>query len=578
MYFSVPVTEADDETTAEDDVLLAVKNEGGGKGASAILQFCAPIGACRHLPKIATWHVGAGILRTHDVSVGEDFEPMDWDEVPAEMDKFVREERGRREGRERHTAVLRTDRRLSPFAKDRDLVPTLKEHQSAEISLELHKSILGRHVGAGILPTHDVSVGDDFDPMDWDEVPTEMDKFFSNPPADYDLHYQQLAQAGARIVALGIREIGQLSHQQIREISREELERELHFAGFAVISCPLKPDSRQMVAEIADASHRVVMITGDNVLTAIHVANVLRFIRRNRTALILDSQTDIAAGQRKSVSTAEQLDNQHNDEENGGDQWLWRSAHDAGKSVSMSTEELVGKHLRFSHHKFELCITGAACNRKMYFSVPVTEDGVEEEDMPAPDAGEEIGAGGEERGRRERRENTAILRTFDREFSPFSGDRQLLPLLNDLKAETITLEDIFTLHKGVLGRHVAAGVLRTYDVSVGEVFDPMDWDEVPGEMDKFLAWLNAELRSGLMSSAELAARASHKFNAATQPAAAELLSLLSTIKSAAPVNSKKAPISTINRATNYMEIHIFFAHSEQRINARNSVFSFGWSF
>ncbi|KAI3412053.1 hypothetical protein GPALN_002101 [Globodera pallida] len=52
---------------------------------------------------------------------------------------------------------------------------------------------------------------------------------------------------------------------------------------------------------------------------------------------------------------------------------------------------------------------------------------------------------------------------------------------------------------------------------VGDVFDPMDWDEVPGEMDKFLAWLNAELRSGLMSSAELAARASHKF-VSLQPA------------------------------------------------------------
>uniref|UniRef100_A0A183C2Z5 Cation-transporting ATPase n=1 Tax=Globodera pallida TaxID=36090 RepID=A0A183C2Z5_GLOPA len=196
-------------------------------------------------------------------------------------------------------------------------------------------------------------------------APEVLKQMFSNPPADYDLHYQQLAQAGARIVALGIREIGQLSHQQIREISREELERELQFAGFAVISCPLKPDSRQMVAEIADASHRVVMITGDNVLTAIHVANVLRFIRRTRTALILDSQTDTAAGQRKSVSAAEQLGNQHNDEDGGGDQWLWRSAHDAGKSVSMSTEELIGKHLRFSHHKFELCITGAAFEHLM---------------------------------------------------------------------------------------------------------------------------------------------------------------------------------------------------------------------
>lgn len=30
------------------------------------------------------------------------------------------------------------------------------------------------------------------------------------------------------------------------------------------------------------------MITGDNVLTAIHVAHVLRFIRRSRVALVLD--------------------------------------------------------------------------------------------------------------------------------------------------------------------------------------------------------------------------------------------------------------------------------------------------
>uniref|UniRef100_A0A183BUD0 Uncharacterized protein n=1 Tax=Globodera pallida TaxID=36090 RepID=A0A183BUD0_GLOPA len=61
---------------------------------------------------------------------------------------------------------------------------------------------------------------------------------------------------------------------------------------------------------------------------------------------------------------------------------------------------------------------------------------------------------------------------------------------------------------------------REHDV--GEDFDPMDWDEVPEEMNKFLAWLNAEMRSGEMASGELAACASHKFNAATQPAAAGL--------------------------------------------------------
>ncbi|KAL3120848.1 hypothetical protein niasHT_008140 [Heterodera trifolii] len=197
-------------------------------------------------------------------------------------------------------------------------------------------------------------------------APEVLKPMFSNPPSDYDSHYQQLALAGARIVALGIRELGQLSHQQIREISRDELEHDLHFAGFAVISCPLKADSKQVIAEIADASHRVVMITGDNVLTAIHVAVVLRFIRRSRIALILDDTRPIVTDydqQQQSAST--ELLQSDDDERNDNRQWIWRSSQDAGKSVALSTEALIDSHLRHGHHKFELCITGAAFEHLM---------------------------------------------------------------------------------------------------------------------------------------------------------------------------------------------------------------------
>uniref|UniRef100_A0A183BZQ5 Fido domain-containing protein n=1 Tax=Globodera pallida TaxID=36090 RepID=A0A183BZQ5_GLOPA len=70
---------------------------------------------------------------------------------------------------------------------------------------------------------------------------------------------------------------------------------------------------------------------------------------------------------------------------------------------------------------------------------------------------------------------------------------------------------ILSLHKSILGRHVGAGVLRTHDVSVGDDFDPMDWDEVPAEMDKYVQWLDAEMKAGVMSAAEFAAHASHRF-------------------------------------------------------------------
>ena len=40
-------------------------------------------------------------------------------------------------------------------------------------------------------------------------------------------------------------------------MKREQLECDLHFCGFVVISCPLKSDSKAMIKEIVDSSHSV---------------------------------------------------------------------------------------------------------------------------------------------------------------------------------------------------------------------------------------------------------------------------------------------------------------------------------
>lgn len=95
----------------------------------------------------------------------------------------------------------------------------------------------------------------------------------------------EYSRRGARVLALAIKVFGILSHQEVRELKREDIESKLVFAGFVIISCPIKPDTKSVIKELIYASHKVMMITGDNPLTACHVAKELRFTRKSTLIL-----------------------------------------------------------------------------------------------------------------------------------------------------------------------------------------------------------------------------------------------------------------------------------------------------
>lgn len=146
-------------------------------------------------------------------------------------------------------------------------------------------------------------------------------------PSWYEETYLEYSRRGARVLALARKEFGPLDHAQMREIKRETVESDLTFEGFVVISCPLKADSKAVIKEIVQASHKVVMITGDNPLTACHVARELRFTRKPVLVLTKD-QTD---------------DDQH---------WHWESIKgDLKQSMELDkVEALVAQN--------DLCMTG----------------------------------------------------------------------------------------------------------------------------------------------------------------------------------------------------------------------------
>uniref|UniRef100_A0AC34FDM7 Manganese-transporting ATPase 13A1 n=1 Tax=Panagrolaimus sp. ES5 TaxID=591445 RepID=A0AC34FDM7_9BILA len=162
-------------------------------------------------------------------------------------------------------------------------------------------------------------------------APEVLRDMYENLPEDFDEIFKKLALSGARIIALGIRELGTLTHQELRENKREFYEQKLTFAGFVVIHCPLKPDTRNMIKEIIESSHRVTMITGDNPLTACHVASVLRFTKKHSRIMILDEPLE-------------------------GEEPVWKSMDGSESAELVPRGKVAVRHFIGAN---ELCLTGA---------------------------------------------------------------------------------------------------------------------------------------------------------------------------------------------------------------------------
>ncbi|EMS47412.1 putative cation-transporting ATPase [Triticum urartu] len=114
-------------------------------------------------------------------------------------------------------------------------------------------------------------------------------------PAAYVETYKKYTRQGSRVLSLAYKLLPEMPEpcefqlsvnfpfefnfaddpvvSEARSLERDQVESDLIFAGFAVFNCPIRSDSAAVLLELEQSSHDLVMITGDQALTACHVAS-----------------------------------------------------------------------------------------------------------------------------------------------------------------------------------------------------------------------------------------------------------------------------------------------------------------
>uniref|UniRef100_A0A8C9MR45 ATPase cation transporting 13A2 n=1 Tax=Serinus canaria TaxID=9135 RepID=A0A8C9MR45_SERCA len=98
-------------------------------------------------------------------------------------------------------------------------------------------------------------------------------------PPDFSQMLRHYTTDGFRVLALACKALGTVAtFEEALQLPRDSVESGLNFLGFLVMKNVLKPESAPVIQLLRSANIRPVMVTGDNMLTAMNVARGCRMV------------------------------------------------------------------------------------------------------------------------------------------------------------------------------------------------------------------------------------------------------------------------------------------------------------
>ncbi|XBW37871.1 hypothetical protein QEN19_003446 [Hanseniaspora menglaensis] len=125
-------------------------------------------------------------------------------------------------------------------------------------------------------------------------APEVIKTYLKSSPSNYDDVYKHYTRNGSRVLAIAYKSLdSSINLNKIDKLDRHaDVECDLEFGGFLIFHCPMKDDAAETIEMLTDSGHRCLMITGDNALTAVHVAKEVGIYDKTvsgRDVLIIDA-------------------------------------------------------------------------------------------------------------------------------------------------------------------------------------------------------------------------------------------------------------------------------------------------
>ncbi|XP_036938816.1 probable cation-transporting ATPase 13A3 isoform X2 [Acanthopagrus latus] len=109
-------------------------------------------------------------------------------------------------------------------------------------------------------------------------------------PQSFTETLETYTRQGFRVIALAHRQLeSKLSWHKVQSLSRDLIETNMDFLGLIIMQNKIKEETAGVLQELQQANIRTLMVTGDNMLTAISVARDCGMIRSHEKVIIADA-------------------------------------------------------------------------------------------------------------------------------------------------------------------------------------------------------------------------------------------------------------------------------------------------